>query len=474
MNFHKSNPNFDIILLGYIYRCSCLTQTSLILQMSSSNSTLPSSNSKSDSFSIMGLCSKVTLDGTNYNDWYRNIKMALRYEDKEYVLEKELIEVDDDTATPEEKEAYQKHYVDATKVACLMVATMTPELQRFYEDYWPYEMNKDLAEKFRKRARQEKYEVVKSLMACKMKDGESVCHHVQKMQRYIERMAKLNVVIDDEFAIDIVLNSLPSSYDQFIMTYHLNNTQQTLAELHNHLQTAEAAVKGKGIASAPASTAVLAIGQGKGKKRKGPPKQNWKGKSQASSSKNKETPHVSNPKEAECFYCQEKGHWKRSCPKYLQDIKDGKVKPSSSGIYTIQSNNLSSLNSWVLDTGCGFHICCDLQGLKESEEVKHGRISLIMGNSRRSPVTKIGTYSLVLSNNVRLDLNNCCFSSEMTRNIISFHALFKQGYEFYFDNLDGIISVYKDGCLIFNAIPCDGVYETVQCVENNINSVFSN
>ena len=199
------------------------------------------------------------------------------------------------------------------------------------------------------------------------------------------------------------------------------------------------------------STAVLAIGQGKGKKRKGPPKQNWKGKSQATGSKTKETPHVSNPKEAECFYCQEKGHWKRSCPKYLQDIKDGKVKPSSSGIYTIQSNNLSSQHSWVLDTGCGFYICCDLQGLKESEEVEHGRISLIMGNRRRSPVTKIGTYCLVLSDKVRLDLNNCCFSSEMTRNIISFHALFKQGYEFYFDNIDGIISVYKDGCLIFNA-----------------------
>ncbi|GJR98351.1 retrotransposon protein, putative, ty1-copia subclass [Tanacetum coccineum] len=27
-----------------------------------------------------------------------------------------------------------------------------------------------------------------------------------------------------------------------------------------------------------------------------------------------------------CFYCNTKGHWKRSCPKYLKDLKDGKVE----------------------------------------------------------------------------------------------------------------------------------------------------
>ncbi|KAI3700614.1 hypothetical protein L2E82_45250 [Cichorium intybus] len=299
----------------------------------------------------------------------RNIKMALRFEDREYVLEKELIEVDPDTATPEEYASYKKHYGNATKVACIMVATMVLELQRFYKDYWPYEMNKDLAEKF-----------------------QSVCTHVQRMQRYVERLQKLNMQIDEELPIDMVLNSLLSCYDQFILAYHLN-TQTTLAELHNMLQIAEDRLKGKGIpfAKAPA----IAIGQGRGKKRKGPPKQNWKGKAQVGSSSNgprskpnSDSPHVLKPKEADCFYCNEKGHWKRSCPKYLQDLKDGKVKPSSAG-------------------------------LKESKEVEHERINLIMGNRLSSPVTKIGVYSLVLS-----------------------------------------------------TLPCDGMYETVTCIDNLGNSVL--
>ena len=68
------------------------------------------------------------------------------------------------------------------------------------------------------------------------------------------------------------------------------------------------------------------------------------------------------PKEAECFYCHEKAHWKWNCPKYQQDVKDGKVKPNHAGIYTILSNNSPYSNSWVLDTGCGINICFDLQG----------------------------------------------------------------------------------------------------------------
>ena len=60
----------------------------------------------------------------------------------------------------------------------------------------------------------------------------------------------------------------------------------------------------------------------------------------------------SGPKpETECFYCKGTGHWKRNCPKYLADKKDGKVK----GIFDIHvidvylTNALSS--TLVFHTG---------------------------------------------------------------------------------------------------------------------------
>ncbi|KAI3790954.1 hypothetical protein L2E82_04413 [Cichorium intybus] len=236
--------------------------------MYSADQSVPHSNS-SNVTSILLLCSKVQLNGTNYNDWIRNIKMTLRFENKKYVLDTELVEVDPDTATPEEVASYQKHVDDATKVACIMIATMNPELQRIYEDYWPYEMHKKLAEKFRKQERIERCEVVKDFMNNKPRDGESICTHMQRMQGYVDRLRKLAMPVHEELAVDIVLNSLPSYYDQFRLAYHLNNNQTTLAELHRMLRITEDGMKGNSVSSV--SQPILAIGSGKGKKRKGPP-----------------------------------------------------------------------------------------------------------------------------------------------------------------------------------------------------------
>ena len=130
----------------------------------------------------------------------------------------------------------------------------------------------------------------------------------------MEHLLKLKVKFDEELAIDIVLHSLSSCYDQFILAYHLNNPETTLAQLHNLLRTDKAGRKGKSVTSTPAASPFLAIDQGKEKKRKGPPKQNWKGKSQAGSTSNgpkgkasSDAP-TSNPKEATCLYCHEKGN----------------------------------------------------------------------------------------------------------------------------------------------------------------------
>ena len=295
----------------------------------------------------------------------------------------------------------------------------------------------------------------------------------------MDHLLKLNVNFPEELAIDIILHSLPSCYDQFRMTYHMKKEEVTLIKLQGLMKTAESGLKGKSVVTTPTPTPttanVLAIGHGKGKKRKNPSK-GTKGKTLegSSSSKTKKgfvTPSA-NPNEAECFYFHEKSHWKRNCPKYQQDLKDGKVKPNHAGIYTILSNNSPHSKSWVLDTGCGIHICCDLQGLRRSENVEQGKINLIMGNRKASPVTKIGVYSLMLNSGFTLDLNKCCYSLETTRNIISFHALYKQGFTFSLDNENGGINAFFNNVLYFKALPCDGVYEVVSVVDNLGNNVL--
>ena len=104
--------------------------------------------------------------------------------------------------------------------------------------------------------------------------------------------------------------------------------------------------------------------------------------------------------------------------------------------------------------------------------MEQGRINLIMGNRKASPVTKIGVYSLVLNIGFTLDLNKCYYLPEMARNVISFHALYKKGFTFYFDNNNGSIDAFFNNVLYFKALPCDGVYETVSVVDNLGNNVL--
>ncbi|GKB34890.1 hypothetical protein Tco_0879832 [Tanacetum coccineum] len=170
---------------------------------------------------------------------------------------------------------------------------------------------------------------------------------------------------------------------------------------------------------------------------------NWKGKATQGKSdrgskrkiKSKIAP-TSDPKEAVCFYYNTKGHWKHSFLKYPKDLKDGK-------------------------------------GLKESRRLKHGELNLIMGNRKITPVIRIGKFELMLKSGVRINLNNCFYSSEMTRNIILFHALFKDGYQFSFDNENKDILVYSNGCFMFKASPCKGIYETVECISNDGNMILN-
>lgn len=121
-------------------------------------------------------------------DWMCNLKRTLSYENKEYVLNTPNPRIETNIATPEKTVVNNKHIDDTTKVACIMIYTMAPNLKNSCEEYWPYEMNQALGEIFHKKARQECYEVVKALMAYKLKEGEFLWSHVQKMKRHMERL----------------------------------------------------------------------------------------------------------------------------------------------------------------------------------------------------------------------------------------------------------------------------------------------
>ena len=134
--------------------------------------------------------------------------------------------------------------------------------------------------------------------------------------------------MSQELATDLILNSLPDSYGQFVMNYNMNEMDKSISELHTMLKTAEHNIKSK-------PGYVLMVQNGKGFKGKG----KGKGKSNAQP-KPKPEPKAKALKEGVCFFCNEPGHWKRNCKLYLEDLKKKKKtsETSSSSIYVIQIN----------------------------------------------------------------------------------------------------------------------------------------
>ncbi|WRX17143.1 hypothetical protein QQP08_009630 [Theobroma cacao] len=183
------------------------------------------------------------LTGPNFLNWFQNLKIILKQEKKFYVLDTSIALVPVADASVENKEAYQCHKDDDDQAACVMLASMTPELQNEHEHMDVQSMILHLRELFDKEGRIERYEISKELFRCKMEKGSSVRPHVLKKIELIERLGQLGLAMDHELSIDFVLQSLLDSFSQFVLNFHMNRLEATLTELLNMLDTAERSIR---------------------------------------------------------------------------------------------------------------------------------------------------------------------------------------------------------------------------------------
>ncbi|GKE35715.1 zinc finger, CCHC-type containing protein, partial [Tanacetum coccineum] len=310
------------------------------------------------------------LTGSNFTNLYRNLRIVLRYEKKMKFMEQPAGPPDPETADPDTIDKYYESVNLEQEVACLMLSSMSPDLQRTLEKYNAYDMLKELKTMFEEQTKHELFETIKAFHACKVR-------HMGK----------------------------------------------TIAELHAMLKLHEKGAKGKDkgknkLAYAP-----------KPKIPPPPPK--------------REHP----TKDSLCHHCKEVGHWKRNCPSYQAELKKRKSASiaSTSGMFIIELYAFPN-KTWVYDTCCGTHICNTSKGLRESMRLKHGALSLYMGNGMRAAVGAIGSFDLILPSGLIIVLDNCHFAPSVTR------------YNVFY----------------FNAIPRDGIYEIdMHNLYPNVSSMFN-
>ncbi|GJU11742.1 zinc finger, CCHC-type containing protein [Tanacetum coccineum] len=105
------------------------------------------------------------LSGTNFNDWFRSLKLVLRVEKKLFVIEQPISH-----APP---------------------ADFTTQIKNSS----PYEMLQELKSMFDKQAGVERFDLIQTFHSCKQEEGKSVISYVLKIKGYMEQLERLTYVL---------------------------------------------------------------------------------------------------------------------------------------------------------------------------------------------------------------------------------------------------------------------------------------
>ncbi|PWA69096.1 zinc finger, CCHC-type [Artemisia annua] len=242
-----------------------------------------------------------------------------------------LPEAPADNATAAVRNAYNNRKNEQQEVACLMLASMIPELQKNLENLVAFDMLRELKVMFEQQAEQELFDTVKSFHACKQEEGQSVSSYVMKMKGYLDQMDRLGYPMPQILGVSLILTSLSKDYDQFVQNYNMHSMGKTIVELHNMLKLAKKGMPKK-------APVVLAINKGRiQKKNKGKPlapgKGQGKGKAQLAYAPKPKIPPPAKKehpaKDTACHHCGVVGHWRRNCAAYLEGLKKNKASGAS-------------------------------------------------------------------------------------------------------------------------------------------------
>ncbi|KAL0445734.1 UNVERIFIED_CONTAM: hypothetical protein Slati_1701300 [Sesamum latifolium] len=274
-------------------------------------------------------------------------------------------------SSPEERLTFEKWHEDNHKVRSIILASMTNKIQKQYDrlEDVPSIMLR-MKDVYAVSDRHIRYAAIKAFFGTKMAEGSSVHSHGVKMLSLVEKLEDLKVGLNNDTYIDVILQSLPPSYDPFIINYNMNGLEKSIHELINMLVQYEATTH-------KSERAVLE-GEASTSKAKGKGARRWKRKKgkrtavTATASTGGAPPAAPKGKG--------KGRWGSQRLKQMMCACIAKERGIGRGVSTTP-----------------------LQPRKLSKD----EMILRLGDGKAVAAEAVGSLSLVVSNRIRIDLKDC-------------------------------------------------------------------
>lgn len=236
------------------------------------------------------------LNGTNYQMWKFKIELLLQKEELWNIVSDNLPAVADRTAIWITKDGKARAYIGLTVENDQLVHIRRKETAK--------EMWQALEQYHQKHTLSSKVGLLRRLLRCDLAEGGDLIQHLNKMDQYMDELISLGDTLPDATIVAVYLASLPESYGTLIMA----------------LESRPAA----DLTAVYVKTKLIDEYQRRSQCNEGP-----------SSSENA---FYVRQKEVQCFFCKEKGHYKKQCTKYIAWLKK-KNGPEANAVKNTETEN---------------------------------------------------------------------------------------------------------------------------------------
>ncbi|KAK2414734.1 secreted RxLR effector protein [Trifolium repens] len=282
----------------------------------------------------------------------------------------------------------------------------------------------------------------------RMVENKSIGEQLSEFNKIVDDLANIDVNLEDEDKAFHLLCAFPKSLENLkdALLFGKEGTI-TLDEVQSALRTKELS-KFKDLKIEDSGEG-LNVARGRSE---------HKGKGKGKKYRSKSRPKGEGGSKFKCYHCHEPGHFKKDCPKRNGGGgSSAQIATSDEGYESAGALAVTSWEpekSWVMDSGCSYHMCPRKEYFETLELKEDGVVRL--GNDKACKVQGVGTIRLKMFDDRDFLLKNVRYIPELKRNLISISMFDGLGYSTRIER--GVMRISHGALVIAKGSKMNGLY----------------
>ena len=162
----------------------------------------------------------LKVNGSNFIDWYLRLRAMLKRRDALHVIQEHVGNPPGDSADEQEVDDFRDRRELFFLIRHTMIYSMALELRMHFDNFGAYDIIDELKSMFVAQFRVARFEIENEFLSTKMEEHTCLETHVAKMHGIYQSLVEdFDYWTTNEFAITMVLHSLPPSYKNFVHDY---------------------------------------------------------------------------------------------------------------------------------------------------------------------------------------------------------------------------------------------------------------